>query len=98
MSPRLPRIVAGLCGILGAMALVSSFLMHPAPPADFSLAQLRDFAVQHHNGIVFGAWLQGIGSILLVFFAIALVHLADATHQFVGWITSRDSVRRSHVI
>jgi hypothetical protein len=87
MSPRLPRIVAGLCGILGAVALVSSFLMNPAPPVDFSLAQLRDFAVQHHDGIVFGAWLQGIGSILLVLFAIALVHLAGATHQLAGSIT-----------
>jgi hypothetical protein len=87
MSPTMPRIVAGLCGILGAVVLVSSFLMNPAPPADFSVAQLRDFAVQHHNSIVFGAWLQGIGSMLLVLFAMALVHLAGATHHFAGWIT-----------
>ena len=36
MSPRLRRIVAGLCGILGAVVLVSSFLMNPAPPAGTS--------------------------------------------------------------
>ena len=87
MSPRLLQIVAGLCGILGAVALVSSFIMNPAPPADFSLAQLREFAIQHHSGIVFGAWLQGMGSLLLVLFAIAIVHLAGATNQFAGWIT-----------
>ena len=87
MSPKIPRIAAGLCGILGALVLVSSFLMNPAPPADFGLAQLRDFAIEHHNRIVFGAWLQGIGSLLLVLFAIALVHLAGATHRFAGWIT-----------
>ena len=87
MSPTMPRIVAGICGILGAVALVSSFLMNRAPPAGFSVAQLRDFATEHHNSIVFGAWLQGIGSMLLVLFAIALVHLAGATHQFAGWIT-----------
>ena len=87
MSPRLPQTAAGLCGILGAVALVSSFIMNPAPPADLSLAQLRDFAIQHHNGIVLGAWLQGMGSLLLVLFAIALVHLAGATNQFAGWIT-----------
>lgn len=86
MSPRL-RIVAGLCGIFGAIALVSSFIMNPAPPAEFTVSQLRDFAVQHHNGIVFGAWLQGMGSQLLALFAIALVHLAGATHQFAGWVT-----------
>jgi hypothetical protein len=87
MSPRLPQTAAGLCGILGAVALVSSFIMNPAPPADFSLAQLRDFAIQRHNGIVLGAWLQGMGSLLLVLFAIALVHLAGATNQLAGWIT-----------
>ena len=86
MSPRL-RIVAGLCGIFGAIALVSSFVMNPAPPAEFTASQLRDFAIQHHNGIVFGAWLQGMGSLLLVLFAIALVHLAGTTHQFAGWVT-----------
>jgi hypothetical protein len=86
MSPRL-RIVAGLCGIFGAIALVSSFVMNPAPPAEFTASQLRDFAVLHHNGIVFGAWLQGMGSLLLVLFAIAVVHLAGATHQFAGWVT-----------
>jgi hypothetical protein len=80
------RIVAGLCGILGAVALVSSFVMNPALPADFSLAQLRDFAIQHHSGIVLGSWLQGIGSLLLVLFAIALVHLATATNSYAGWI------------
>lgn len=87
MSLRLLQIVAGLCGILGAVALVSSFIMNPAPSADLSLAQLRDFAIQHHNGIVLGAWLQGMGSLLLVLFAIALVQLAGATNQFAGWIT-----------
>jgi len=86
MPPRL-RIVAGLCDIFGAIALVSSFIMNPAPPAEFSVSQLRDFAVQHNNGIVFGAWLQGMGSLLLVLFAIALVHLAGATHHFAGWVT-----------
>jgi hypothetical protein len=86
MSPWF-RIAAGLCGIFGAIALVSSFIMNPAPPAEFTVPQLRDFAVQHHNAIVFGAWLQGMGSLLLVLFAIALVHLAGATHQFAGWVT-----------
>jgi hypothetical protein len=86
MSPRF-QIAAGLCGIFGATTLVSSFVMNPAPPAEFSVSQLRDFAVQHHNGIVIGAWLQGMGSLLLVLFAIAVVHLAGATHTFAGWVT-----------
>ena len=87
MSTKLFRILAALCGIVGPIILVGSFIMNPAPPADYTVAQLRDFAIQHHNEIVLGGWLQGIGSLLLVLFAIALVHLADATQRFAGWIT-----------
>jgi hypothetical protein len=43
--------------------------------------------VQHHTTIVLGGWLQGIGSLLTVLFALALVHLAGATHRFAGWAT-----------
>jgi hypothetical protein len=87
VASKLPRLAAGLCGILGAVTLVSSFVINPAPPANFTLAQLRDFAVQHHNSMIVGAWLQGIGSLLLALFTIALIHLAGATHQFAGWVT-----------
>lgn len=31
--------------------------------------------------------LQAIGSLLTVLFALALVHLAGATHRFAGWVT-----------
>jgi len=37
--------------------------------------------------IVLGGWLQGIGSLLTVLFALALVHLARATNRFAGWAT-----------
>ncbi len=87
MSTRLSGILATLCGIVGPVILVASFAINPAPPADYTITQLRDFAIQHHNGIVFGGWLQGTGSLLIVLFAIALVHLADATHRLAGWIT-----------
>jgi hypothetical protein len=87
VSTRLSGILATLCGIVGPVILVASFAINPAPPADYTITQLRDFAIQHHNGIVFGGWLQGTGSLLIVLFAIALVHLADATHRLAGWIT-----------
>jgi len=83
----LSRNAIALCGILGATLLVLSFVINPAPPANLDLAQLRAFAIQHHDLIVMGGWLQGMGSLLLVLFAIGLVHLADATHQLAGWIT-----------
>jgi hypothetical protein len=36
---------------------------------------------------VLGGWLQGIGSLLIVLFAIVLVHLAGAAHRIAGWVT-----------
>jgi hypothetical protein len=87
MSSSQSYILAALCGILGPVLLVVSFVINPAPPANYTVSQLREFAIQHHNGIVFGGWLQGIGSLLIVLFAIALVHLAHATDTFAGWVT-----------
>jgi hypothetical protein len=81
------HVLAALSGIIGPMVLVASFVINPAPPADYTTSQLRDFAVRHHNGIVLGGWLQGMGSLLVVLFALALVHLADATHRLAGWVT-----------
>jgi hypothetical protein len=84
---RQPHFLTALCGIIGPVILVASFVISPAPPASYTITPLRDFALQHHNGIALGGWLQGIGSLLIVLFAIALVHLADATHRLAGWIT-----------
>jgi hypothetical protein len=87
MSARTFRLLAGLCGVLGPVTLVTSFLINPAPPADATAEQLAAFGVAHHNTIVLGGWLQGMGSLLIVIFALALVHLAGATHRFAGWLT-----------
>ncbi len=84
---RLPVLLAGVCGIVGTVALIGSFRINPGPPASLTTAQLADWAAQHHTTIVLGAWLQGIGSLLTVLFALALVHLADATQRFAGWAT-----------
>src|SRR6516164_10178329 len=81
------RLLAALCGMLGPVTLVGSFFINPAPPADASVAELAEFAHRHHNTIVLGGWLQGMGSLLIVIFALALVHLAGATQWFSGWMT-----------
>jgi len=87
MSSQQFRLLTALCGIIGPVTLVGSFFINPAPPTDASVAELTDFAHQHHTTIVLGGWLQGMGSLLLVIFALALVHLAGATHWFSGWLT-----------
>ena len=87
MSSSQSYMLAAVCGIIGPVVLVASFVINPAPPANYTVSQLREFAIQHHNGMVLGGWLQGIGSLLIVLFAIALVHLAHATDTFAGWVT-----------
>jgi hypothetical protein len=51
--------------LIGPIALVGSFFVNPAPPADASVAELALFAHLHHLGIVLGAWLQAMGSLLI---------------------------------
>jgi hypothetical protein len=80
-------VLTALCGVLGTLTLIGSFFVNPGPPPDATVAQLVDFATRHHTTIVLGGWLQGIGSLLTVLFALALVHLAGATHRFAGWVT-----------
>jgi hypothetical protein len=87
VTKRRSDLLTAICGIIGPAILVTSFLINPAPPADYTTDQLRDFAIRHHNGIVLGGWLQGMGSLLIVLFTLALVHLANATHRLAGWIT-----------
>jgi len=87
MNNRLQYVLAGACGVVGAVMLGASFAINPAPPANATVAQLTDFAIRHHNVIVFGSWLQGTGSLLLVLFALALVHLSGAVNTYAGWVT-----------
>jgi hypothetical protein len=83
----MPALLAAVCGLVGTLTLIGSFRLNPAPPADLTTLQLADWAVRHHTTIVLGGWLQGIGSLLSVLFALALVHLAGATQRFAGWAT-----------
>jgi len=87
VSPKQTRILAAICGVAGTVTLIGSFMINPAPPAGATITQLADFANQHSFTIIMGGWMQGIGSLLTVLFAIALVHIAGATNRFAGWVT-----------
>lgn len=87
MSTRHDVLLAALCGVVGPVTLVASFVINPAPPAEATVAQLADFANLNHSTIVAGGWLQGMGSLLIVLFALSLVHFAGALHRLAGWIT-----------
>ncbi len=87
MSTRIFRILTSLCAIIGVIMLITSFMINPGPPPNPTEAQLAAFGAQYHNLILIGAWLQAVSPILIVLFAFAIVHLADATTRLRGWMT-----------
>lgn len=86
------RILASICGILGCIILITSFVINPGPPSTDTIPQIINFGTEHRNLIVSGAWMQIFGTLLLLLFAIAIVHLASATSRFAGWFTMFGSI------
>jgi len=89
MSKRLSAVLAGLCGILGAVAfgVYGSSMLVPLPPPNATDAQVTAFAAQYHDAMLFSAWLQAIGAFLLVVFVVALVHLSGVATRFAARLT-----------
>lgn len=89
-SPKFKRsfcILSGLSGVTGVVLIMLSFAINNGPPPGASSADLVKFGQQNYANILWGAWLQAVGPILIVLFAFALVHLAGATQRLVGWMT-----------
>jgi hypothetical protein len=87
MSIQLFATLSGLSGIVGVILLGVSFATGVGPPVDATRAELVKFGQQHHTAILWGAWLQAVGPVFIVLFAIALVHLAGASLRLAGWMT-----------
>lgn len=87
MSTRLFRILSAISAIVGVIMLVMSFNINPGPPLNATNAQLAAFARQYFTSILWGAWLQAVGPLLIVLFAFAIVCLAGATTRLAGWMT-----------
>ena len=83
----LSRALAGLCGILGPVLLIASFAVNPSPPPSLSPADLAAWAEPRAGLMIVGAGMQGIGSLLIVIFALALVQMSGAAQGFMGWLT-----------
>lgn len=79
--------LSGLSGVAGVVLLGVSFAINSGPPPDPSSSELLTFGRQHFADILWGAWLQTVGPVLIVLFAFALVHLAGATQRLDGWMT-----------
>lgn len=80
-------LLSGLSGVAGVVMLGVSFAINSGPPPDPGSAELLKFGQQHFADILWGAWLQAVGPVLIVVFALALVHLAGATQRLDGWMT-----------
>ena len=76
MLTRTAAVWAAVSGLVGTCMLGISFAINPGPPAGASGAQLAAFGQQHYDAIAWGAWLQAVGPVLIVMFALAIVVLA----------------------
>lgn len=81
------RILSGLSGIIGVVLLIVSFGINNGPPQGATYQELVTFGQQNYAHVLWGAWLQAVGPVLIVVFAFALVHLAGATQRLAGWMT-----------
>lgn len=77
----------GLAGAVGVVLLGLSFAINTGPPSNPTVAELLKFGQDNYAKILWGAWLQAVGPVLIVLFAFSLVHLAGATQRLAGWMT-----------
>jgi hypothetical protein len=87
ISKRTFCILSGLSGVAGVVLLMVSFAINKGPPPGATSAELVKFGQQHYAAVLWGAWLQAVGPVLIVLFAFALVHLAGATQRLAGWMS-----------
>lgn len=87
MFPRSYCLIGGVAGIIGVILLGLSFAINAGPPENANSAELLKFGQQNYTHILWGAWMQAVGPVLIILFALCLVHLAGATHRLVGWMT-----------
>lgn len=88
MSQRLFARLNALSGLFGVIILITSFIINPGPPQAHPTAeQLTAFGQAHYTQITAGAWMQAVGTVLCIVFALAIVHLDGATSRFSGWLT-----------
>jgi len=67
--------------------LIVSFSLNTWPATGASRAQMTAYGQQHYDAILWGAWLQAVGPVLVVLFAFTIVLLAGASARLAGWMT-----------
>ena len=91
MTHKSGLIWTSLCGLLGTILLTlyfaATFMVLPLPAPTASAADIVVFGNNYYGTILVDTWLQQIGTILSVVFALALVHLAGASHTLAAKLT-----------
>ncbi len=80
-------IAGGVSGICGVVLLGLSFAINNGPPPEATYAELVNFGQQNYAEILWGAWMQAVGPVLIVLFAFSVVYLSRATQKISGWMT-----------
>src|SRR5579872_5624509 len=80
-------IAGGISGICGVVLLGLSFAINNGPPPGANYAELVSFGQQNYARILWGAWMQAVGPVLIVLFAFSVVYLSRATQKLSGWMT-----------
>ncbi|MBV9327193.1 MAG: hypothetical protein JO352_25845 [Chloroflexi bacterium] len=84
LTSRRSRIGTGLIAIVGVLMIGTSFGINSGPPAGATEAELIGFAQQHYREVMWGACLQAVGPVLIIWLAFVLVLLADAGNKLMG--------------
>ena len=87
INSRILSILSAVVGILGVLMIGYSFGINMGPPLNATNEQLILFARQHSHEVLQGSWLQAVGPVLIIFFALSIVHLAGAQNRLMGWMT-----------
>jgi hypothetical protein len=87
MKPEVFQKLSALCGVVGVVLLVTSFIINPGPGPNPTAHELAVFGTSHHATILLGGWLQAVSPFLIMAFALGSIRLVGASNSFPGQLT-----------
>lgn len=82
--------LAAATGVTSVVVLfLHSMMLGGQPTEGAGTTAIADFLVGHHTAVLTSTWLDGFGSVLLILFVYAVVHLAGPAAGFGGALATR---------